>query len=69
LPERCSVSWWRCRCGSASTAAPRLPVRRVRALDRIVQVNYHLGIDGISLLLILLNCFTTVLVVIAGWQS
>ncbi len=31
-------------------------------------VNYHLGIDGISLLLILLNCFTTVLVVIAGWQ-
>jgi NADH-quinone oxidoreductase subunit M len=30
-------------------------------------VNYHLGIDGISLLLILLNSFTTVLVVIAGW--
>jgi NADH-quinone oxidoreductase subunit M len=30
-------------------------------------VNYHLGIDGISLLMILLNCFTTVLVVIAGW--
>jgi NADH-quinone oxidoreductase subunit M len=32
------------------------------------RVNYHLGIDGISLLLILLNSFTTVLVVIAGWQ-
>jgi len=31
-------------------------------------VNYHLGIDGISLLLILLNCFTTILVVIAGWK-
>ncbi len=31
-------------------------------------VNYHLGIDGISLLLILLNSFTTVLVVIAGWK-
>jgi NADH-quinone oxidoreductase subunit M len=31
-------------------------------------VNYHLGIDGISLLLILLNSFTTVLVVIAGWD-
>jgi len=30
--------------------------------------NYHLGIDGISLLLILLNSFTTVLVVIAGWD-
>ncbi len=31
-------------------------------------VNYHLGIDGISLLLILLNSFTTVVVVIAGWK-
>ena len=31
-------------------------------------VNYHLGIDGMSLLLILLNCVTTVLVVIAGWD-
>src|ERR1700682_5798619 len=34
----------------------------------VFNVNYHLGIDGISLLLILLNSFTTVLVVIAGWQ-
>ncbi len=31
-------------------------------------INYHLGIDGISLLLILLNSFTTVLVVLAGWK-
>ncbi len=31
-------------------------------------VQYHLGIDGISLLLILLNSLTTVLVVIAGWD-
>jgi NADH-quinone oxidoreductase subunit M len=31
-------------------------------------VNYHLGIDGISLLLIVLNTFTTVLVVLAGWS-
>jgi len=31
-------------------------------------VRYHLGIDGISLLLILLNSFTTILVVIAGWK-
>ncbi|MHB1300299.1 MAG: NADH-quinone oxidoreductase subunit M [Burkholderiales bacterium] len=31
-------------------------------------VNYHLGVDGISLWLILLNCFTTPLVVIAGWK-
>ncbi len=31
-------------------------------------VNYHLGVDGIATPLILLNCFTTVLVVLAGWQ-
>jgi NADH-quinone oxidoreductase subunit M len=30
--------------------------------------NYHLGIDGISMPLIILTTFTTVLVVLAGWQ-
>src|SRR5262245_11311848 len=30
-------------------------------------INYHLGVDGISMLFILLNSFVTVLVVIAGW--
>ncbi len=32
-------------------------------------INYHLGVDGISLLFVLLNSFITVLVVIAGWES
>ncbi|MDD3517898.1 MAG: NADH-quinone oxidoreductase subunit M [Chromatiales bacterium] len=31
-------------------------------------VHYHLGVDGISMPLILLTTFTTVLVVIAGWE-
>jgi len=31
-------------------------------------INYHLGIDGISLPLILLTSFTTVLVILAGWE-
>src|SRR5512139_2886241 len=31
-------------------------------------VHYHLGVDGISMPLILLNIFITVLVVFAGWQ-
>jgi NADH-quinone oxidoreductase subunit M len=30
--------------------------------------NYHLGVDGISMPLIILTTFTTVLVVVAGWQ-
>ena len=31
-------------------------------------IYYHLGVDGISMPLILLNSFTTVLVIIAAWQ-
>ena len=31
-------------------------------------IHYHLGVDGISLLFVLLNSFFTPLVVIAGWQ-
>jgi NADH-quinone oxidoreductase subunit M len=31
-------------------------------------IHYHLGVDGISMPLILLNSFVTVLVVIAGWE-
>src|SRR5450830_1815595 len=32
-------------------------------------IHYHLGVDGISVLFILLNSFITVLVVLAGWES
>ncbi len=32
-------------------------------------VNYHLGIDGISLWFVLLTAFITVIVVLAGWES
>jgi NADH-quinone oxidoreductase subunit M len=31
-------------------------------------INYHLGVDGISMLFILLNSFTTILVVVAAWE-
>ena len=31
-------------------------------------INYHLGVDGISMLFIILNSFITVIVVLAGWQ-
>jgi NADH-quinone oxidoreductase subunit M len=31
-------------------------------------ITYHLGVDGISMPLILLTAFTTVIVVIAGWE-
>ena len=31
-------------------------------------INYHLGVDGISMPLILLTTFATVLVIVAGWE-
>ena len=34
----------------------------------VFNINYHLGIDGISLLLILLTTFTTMLVIISAWE-
>ncbi len=42
----------------------------VQKLEWIEAFNahYHLGIDGVSLLLLLLNSFTTVIVVLAGWE-
>ncbi len=33
------------------------------------RINYHLGVDGISMPLVLLTAFTTVLVVIGAWRS
>ena len=35
---------------------------------RLVYANYHLGVDGISMLFVMLNSFMTVLVVIAAWE-
>ena len=31
-------------------------------------INYHLGVDGISMLFVLLNSFITIIVVLAGWK-
>ncbi len=36
-------------------------------VDRF-NINYHIGLDGISLIFVLLNSFVTVLVVMAGWE-
>ncbi|KZE32874.1 NADH dehydrogenase subunit M [Crenobacter luteus] len=33
-----------------------------------LNINYHLGVDGISMLFIVLNSFTTLMVVLAGWE-
>lgn len=33
-----------------------------------LNIHYYLGVDGISMLFVVLNSFTTVMVVLAGWQ-
>ena len=35
---------------------------------RPYNINYHLGVDGISVLFVILNAFVTVIVVLAGWE-
>ena len=42
-------------------------VQNIPWIERF-HVNYHLGVDGISVLFVLLNSFITILVVIAGWS-
>jgi len=42
-------------------------VEKVNWIDAF-NIYYHLGIDGLSLLLIALNCVTTIFVIVAGWQ-
>ena len=37
-------------------------------IGQYIHINYHLGVDGISVLFIILNSFFTPLVVIAGWK-
>jgi NADH-quinone oxidoreductase subunit M len=39
-----------------------------RAWISAFNINYHLGVDGISMPLIILTTFTTVLVIIAAWE-
>jgi len=48
------------------TAAMQFEERRVWI--EAFNIHYHLGVDGISVLFVILNAFVTVLVVIAGWS-
>jgi NADH-quinone oxidoreductase subunit M len=49
------------------TAAADMQFEELRPWIAQFNVHYHLGVDGISMLFVILNSFITVLVVIAGW--
>jgi NADH-quinone oxidoreductase subunit M len=43
-------------------------VRREGDVDRALQHQYHLGVDGISMWFVVLTAFITVIVVISAWE-
>ena len=49
-------------------ANPGMQFVELKAWVPHFNINYHLGVDGISMLFVLLNAFITVIVVLAGWQ-
>lgn len=54
--------------GFDSTTA-QMQFEEMRPWISAFNINYHLGVDGISMPLIILTTFTTIIVVIAAWES
>ena len=55
--------------GFSTAAGGAMQFQELAPWIPLFNVNYHLGIDGISMPLILLNSFMTVLVVVAHWEA
>ncbi|HRH82477.1 MAG TPA: NADH-quinone oxidoreductase subunit M [Thiobacillaceae bacterium] len=49
-------------------ATPVMQFEELASWIPAFNINYHLGVDGIAMPFVLLNSFTTILVVLAGWQ-
>lgn len=79
--RRAPLARWIALAGSALGFAASLPL--FTAFDALnggmqfvefapwisaLNINYHLGVDGLSMLFVVLNSFITMMVVIAGWQ-
>ncbi|NJD88927.1 MAG: NADH-quinone oxidoreductase subunit M [Betaproteobacteria bacterium] len=54
--------------GFSTAPGAGMQFEELKAWIPLFNVNYHLGVDGISMPLILLNSFMTVLVVVAHWK-
>ncbi len=54
--------------GFSTAAGGQMQFQEMAPWIPLFNVNYHLGVDGISMPLILLNSFMTVLVVVAHWE-
>ena len=51
-----------------NTTTPAMQFVELLPWIRRFNVNYHLGVDGISMLFVILNSFITIIVVLAGWN-
>jgi len=51
-----------------NAGTPAMQFEEVASWIPAFNIHYHLGVDGISMPFVLLNSFTTILVVLAGWQ-
>jgi len=49
-------------------ATPAMQFVELSAWIPRFNINYHLGVDGISMLFVILNSFITVIVILAGWK-
>ena len=52
-----------------NNANPGFPVRGTAALAAGLNISYHVGVDGISLLFVLLSTFLTPICVLASWHA
>ncbi len=55
--------------GRIDLTDPTMQIQENAVWIESLKVNYHLGVDGISVALILLTTFTSVLVVLGAWDS
>jgi NADH-quinone oxidoreductase subunit M len=82
LGDRASVARWSALGVSLATLLASLPLwawfrtgtAEMQFVERTawipaIHADFHIGVDGISMPLILLTTFTTVLIVISGWQN
>ena len=54
--------------GGFDTTTPSMQFVELLPWIRRFNINYHLGVDGISMLFVILNSFITIIVVLAGWN-
>jgi NADH:ubiquinone oxidoreductase subunit 5 (subunit L)/multisubunit Na+/H+ antiporter MnhA subunit len=61
-------SWCRSRWSSSSTA-PGLSVRRTGPWIPFIGASYHLGIDGLGLLLVMLTTLLGLIAILSSWNA